>query len=234
MKVDAAPTNKRTHMPHPETIIGFAAPASRRHRELAWPVLLCIALVSYSGLAYAQRADALEPQVRKYVRVGTPKVVLEHVQVIDGTGAPPRPDQNITIEGGTITALTAGADQAPSDGTTILDLRASSVMRGIVGMHDPLFFLGRPNLGSDGKSESPAMFLQMTSSAPRLYLANGVTTARTVGSIDAYTDVRLKQAIEAGQIPGPHLDVTGPYLEGGSDNRNLQMHLLTGPPGSHL
>src|SRR5262249_53985014 len=35
--------------------------------------------------------------------------------------------------------------------------------------------------------------------------------------------------IEKGALPGPHLDVTGPYLEGAGDSPNLQMHRLTGP-----
>ena len=115
------------------------------------------------------------------------------------------------------------------DGTTILDLRGYSVMPGIVGMHDHLFYMARPNLGADYSSDGPALFHQMTFSAPRLYLANGVTTLRTVGSVDPYTDLRLKQAIEGGILPGPHLDVSGPYLEGTGNNQNLQMHQLTGP-----
>jgi len=180
-------------------------------------------------LAYAQRVDALGPQVRKYLRVSTPKVVLEHVQIIDGKGAAPISDQNISIEGGKITAISPGADQSPSDGTTIIDLRGYSVMPGIVGMHDHLFYMARPNLEADYSYDGPALFVPMTFSAPRLYLANGVTTARTAGSIDPYTDLRLKEAIETGVLPGPHLDVTGPYLEGASNNPNLQMHQLTGP-----
>ena len=192
-------------------------------------LIFTLAASWYSGLAYAQRVDALGPQVRKYLSVSTPKVILEHVQIIDGTGAAPSPDQNIYIAGGKITAISAGADQAPSDGTTILNLRGYSVMPGIVGMHDHLFYLARPNLGADGSFDSPALFVQMSFSAPRLYLANGVTTARTVGSVDPYTDLRLKQAIETGSLPGPHLDVTGPYLEGSSNNPNLQMHQLSGP-----
>jgi imidazolonepropionase-like amidohydrolase len=192
-------------------------------------LIFSLAALSYSELAYAQPVDALGPQVRKYVSVSTPKVILEHVQIIDGTGAAPSLDQNISIEGGKITAISAGADQSPSDGTTILNLRGYSVMPGIIGMHDHLFYYARPNFGADGSFESPALFLEMSFSAPRLYLANGVTTARTVGSVDPYTDLRLKQAIETGVLVGPHLDVTGPYLEGFSNNPNLQMHRLTGP-----
>jgi hypothetical protein len=69
----------------------------------------------------------------------------------------------------------------------------------------------------------------MSFSAPRMYLANGVTTARTPGSVDPYTDLRLKETIEKGMLPGPHFDVTGPYLEGAGNNSNLQMRQLTGP-----
>jgi len=193
----------------------------------SWPSLLYLAVLSYSGLAHAQRIDALGPEVRKLLRVSTPKVILEHVQIIDGTGAAPSPDQNISIEGGKITAISAGADRSPSEGATILDLRGYSVMPGIVGMHNHLFYLARPNFGPDGSSDSPGVFLPMTFSAPRLYLANGVTTMRTTGSAEPYTDINLKRAIDAGKLPGPHLDVTGPYLDG--PGGNLQMTELTGP-----
>lgn len=191
--------------------------------------LLCVAAFSQRTFGQAQRVDALGVEVRKYLRVSAPRVILEHVRIIDGTGAAPVADQNITIERGKIAAISAGADAPASAGTTILDLRGYSVMPGIVGMHDHLFDFARPNLAPDGSFDAPALFQQMTFSAPRLYLANGVTTARTVGSIEPQTDLRLKQAIEAGVLPGPHLDVTGPYLEGAGDNPNLQMRPLTGP-----
>jgi imidazolonepropionase-like amidohydrolase len=197
-------------------------------RGKSWRILYAAALLC-PEYAAAQRVDALKPGARKYVSVGTPKVVLEHVAVIDGTGAAAVTDQNITLEGGKITAISAGADVPASEGTTVLDLRGKAVIPGIVGMHNHLFYLAFPDLAADYSFERPALFHQMSFSAPRLYLANGVTTMRTAGSVDAYTDVRLKQAIEAGTLPGPHLDVTGPYLEGVSDNQNLQMRQLTGP-----
>lgn len=194
-----------------------------------WVPLISLAALSSSELANAQRADALGPQVRPFVRVSTPRVILEHVQVIDGTGTAPMSDRNITIDGGKITAIAPGADESATDGTTVLGLRGYSVMPGIVGMHDHLFYLACPNFAADNSFERPALFVQMSFSAPRLYLANGVTTARTVGSIDPNTDLRLKHAIETGMLPGPHLDVTGPYLEGAGNNQNLQMRQLTGP-----
>ena len=61
------------------------------------------AALSYSAPSDAQRVDVLGPEVRKYLRVSTPRVVLQHVQVIDGTGAAPMADRNVSIEGGTST-----------------------------------------------------------------------------------------------------------------------------------
>jgi len=192
-------------------------------------IVSCVAwLLAFAARAESPAPDALGPEVGKYLRVSTSRVILEHVEVIDGTGAAPMPDRNVSIEGGKITAISAGADQPPSEGTTVLDLRGHSVMPGIVGMHNHLFYLARPNYAADGSSTPPGQFAPVTFSAPRLYLANGVTTMRTAGSIAPYADVKLKNAIERRVFPGPHLDVTGPYLEG-PDATLFQMHNLTGP-----
>jgi imidazolonepropionase-like amidohydrolase len=221
-------TDELVQRPHLVRVKGRPALAScqrRSHRSLS----LCLLLVlSCPGLSHGQSIDVLSPQVRTYLSVSTTKVVLEHVEVIDGTGAAPNPDQNIYIAGGKITAVSAGADLHESEGTKILDLRGYSVMPGIVGMHDPLYYLARPNLAPDRSFDKPAIFLPMSFSAPRLYLANGVTTIRTAGGVDPYADLKLKRQIEAGILPGPHLDVTGPYLDG-PGNLNLQMQELTGP-----
>jgi imidazolonepropionase-like amidohydrolase len=177
--------------------------------------------------ALAQRADGLSAEVLRYVRVGTSRVILEHVRVIDGTGAAPNPDRNVYLADGKITAITGGADDAAGAGETVLDLRGYSVMPGIVGMHNHLYYLALPNVTPDYSFERPGLFLQMSYSAPRLYLANGVTTMRTTGSVAPGTDLRLKQVIDRGVFPGPHLDVTGPYLDG-PGNPNLQTQVLRG------
>jgi imidazolonepropionase-like amidohydrolase len=187
--------------------------------------LLGVASLAHSRVAVAQRVGALGPQVRKYLRVTTSRVVLEHVEVIDGTGAPPMPDRNIVIESGKITAISPGANVPASDGTTVLDLRGYSVMPGIVGMHNHLTYFARPNLMVDGSSDG-VLLREMIFSGPRLYLANGVTTMRTTGTVDAYAELKLKQDIEAGSVPGPHLDVTGPYLNG---TPNILAYGLKGP-----
>ncbi|MDE2271992.1 MAG: amidohydrolase family protein [Xanthomonadaceae bacterium] len=168
--------------------------------------------------------------VQPFVKVDAPVVALTHVRVIDGSGGPVHADQTIVIEHGRIAAIGADGIAIPSGARTI-DLSGHTVFPGLVGMHDHLFYIARPNLAlQDGKlhSDPPLIVPEMTFSAPRLYLANGVTTLRTTGSVEPYTDLNLKHAIDAGKLPGPHMDVTGPYLEG-SDSPFIQMHFLRGP-----
>jgi imidazolonepropionase-like amidohydrolase len=177
---------------------------------------------------YAQQAASLSPPVQKYVRVNTPRVVLQHVRIIDGTGRPPVEDQNLIIEQGKIASVQASSETPPADGTTVLDLRGYTVTPGIVGMHNHLFYIAEPNEDSQWNIEPPMLLPQMTFSAPRLYLAGGVTTMRTTGSVETYADLNLKRAIDEGKLPGPHIDVTGPYLEG-PHSYFIQMHELSGP-----
>jgi imidazolonepropionase-like amidohydrolase len=179
-------------------------------------------------LPLSAQIPELSKSVKQFVRVDAPKVVLTHVRVIDGTGAAAVEDQNVVIEGGKISALQKGADVTAAAGMTVLDLHGYTVMPGIVGMHNHLFYIARPNLNSQRKYEQPVLAPQMTFSAPRLYLAAGVTTMRTTGSIETYADLNLKHDIDAGKLPGPHLDVTGPYLEG-AVSYFLQMPHLASP-----
>jgi imidazolonepropionase-like amidohydrolase len=179
-------------------------------------------------LPLAAQTSELSKTVKQFVRVDAPKIVLTHVRVIDGTGAPAIDDQNVIIEGGKISAIQKGADAPAAAGINVRDLRGYTVMPGIVGMHNHLFYIARPNLNSQWKYDQPVVVPQMTFSAPRLYLAGGVTTMRTTGSVEPYADLNLKHDIDAGKIPGPHIDVTGPYLEG-AESYFLQMAHLTSP-----
>jgi imidazolonepropionase-like amidohydrolase len=191
-----------------------------------------IRLAGFLFVVFALHTGAQAPElsstVEEVVRVRDNTVVLTHVRIIDGTGAPAAEDQNIIIEEGKIRTIERGADVASAAGKTVLPLQGYTVMPGIVGMHDHLFYIARPNLDSQLHSNPPLLVPQMTFSAPRLYLAAGVTTMRTTGSVETYADLNLKHDIDAGKLPGPHLDVTGPYLEG-STSPFIQMHHLAGP-----
>jgi imidazolonepropionase-like amidohydrolase len=154
---------------------------------------------------------------KDFIRVQSPVIALEHVRVIDGTGAAAKADQTIIISGGKITAIgNSGVAAVPTDANR-MDMTGYSALPGLVGMHDHLFY---PSGGG--------LYHDMPFSFPRLYLALGVTTIRTTGSMEPYTDLEIKKAVDAGKIPGPKINATGPYMEG-EGIPLLQLHQLTGP-----
>lgn len=168
--------------------------------------------------APAQSASSFPPEVMQYVRVLTPVVALEHVRVIDGTGATPADNQTIVIAQGKIQSVgPSDSTNAPSD-AKVVDLTGYTVIPGLVGMHDHMFY----------PSGRVPVYNEMAYTFPKLYLAAGVTTIRTTGSIEPYADLELKREIDSGLIVGPKMNVTGPYLEG-SGAFTPQMHVLTGP-----
>jgi imidazolonepropionase-like amidohydrolase len=150
----------------------------------------------------AQPASKLSEEARKFVSVEGPVVALVGVQVVDGTGSPPKPAQTLLIENGRITALGSASDVAIPAGAQRLELSGHTVIPGIVGMHNHTFYTTSQRAS------------QMNVTSPRLYLASGVTTIRTTGSFSPYAEINLKRSIESGEIAGPRMHVTGPYISG--------------------
>ena len=166
--------------------------------------------------------------VARYIKIPAADrgIYLQHVRIIDGTGAAALENQTILIENGKISSIaTTGYDQLTRSGAIVLDLTGRTVIPGIVGMHDHMYGIARPNADAEGHSEPPLVVPQMTFTSPHLYLGAGVTTLRTTGSVEPYTDLNLKAQIDAGKLPGPHMDVTAPYLEG-ANSPFIQMHQL--------
>jgi imidazolonepropionase-like amidohydrolase len=160
--------------------------------------LLFIAFVT--SVAQAPQTDR-----QQFIRVEAPIIILRHVRVIDGTGAAPREDQAITIAEGKIKSIQTGNDLILPPNAKVLDLDGYTVLPGLVGMHDHMFF---PMGGN------PPMYSNMGFSFPRLYLALGVTTIRTTGSVQPYLDLEIKKLVDSGRMIGPKIHVTAPYLEG--------------------
>lgn len=186
-------------------------------------VLLFVSLLLLAGLARGQTRTLLSADVQEFVKVDAPIIELNHVRVIDGTGAAARTDQAIVIQDGKIVALGDSAAVKAPDQAKVVDLSGYSVIPGLVGMHNHLHYTADQSPGPPGPLINPITF-----SAPRLYLAAGVTTMRTTGSIEPYAELNLKRQIDTGRSPGPKIDVTAPHLEG--PNSFLpQLHELSGP-----
>lgn len=183
--------------------------------------------VSTAVVLSAQTSKEVSP----FVSIHAPVIVLSHVRVIDGTGSAPQDNQTIVIAHGQVQSITPADSSQPPAGALILDRTGYSVIPGLVGMHDHLYYTASASmqLGDRGALDEPGLFIaEIPFTAPRLYLASGVTTMRTTGSLEPYTDLKVKQRIESGLMPGPSIDASAPYLEG-PNTPFAQMHELTGP-----
>src|SRR5947209_2131917 len=99
-----------------------------------------IVLLAFCCSVLSAAQTQLAPSVKEFVRVDSPVTVLEHVLLIDGTGAAAKPDQTIVISGGKIAAMgKSGSVQVPA-GANRMDFTGYSALPGLVGMHDHLFY----------------------------------------------------------------------------------------------
>ncbi|MGH9820406.1 MAG: amidohydrolase family protein, partial [Pyrinomonadaceae bacterium] len=177
-----------------------------------------IVVLLLSSIAASIFAQGPNRERQQFIKVEAPQVALLHVRVIDGTGSAPMEDQTILISDGKIQAVGAASSITVPATAKPLDLTGYTVLPGLVGMHDHMFF---PMGGN------PPIYSDMGISFPRLYLALGVTTIRTTGSVAPYTDLEVKRRIDNGSMIGPKMFVTAPYLEGKGAYTPV-MHELTG------
>ena len=168
-------------------------------------LVIIVGVLIASSWVNAQTRSDLSDLTREFVSVDAPVIALTNVIVIDGSGGEPRSGQTIVITDDRITAVGPSSEVEVPNGAEVLELSGHTVVPGLVGMHNHSYYTA-----AGGRAA------QLDFSGPRIYLASGLTTIRTTGSRSTYAELNLKQAIESGQMPGPTLIVTGPYLTGGS------------------
>ena len=154
--------------------------------------------------------------MQRYVMEESPYFVLNDASVIDGTGRDERKEQAIVVREGNIAWIGDSSAMPAQPGAKIIDLHGSTVIPGLVMLHEHLFTTGSGN-----------QLVEQGVAFPMLYLAAGVTVARTAGSIDALSDLQIKRRVDAGEQPGPELFLTAPYLEG-APSAYRQMPALAG------
>lgn len=179
-------------------------------------------IVGYTGgaclvaSAFATTLSAQRPvegsAAAGYATVTAETIALTGVTLIDGTGQPARHGQTVVISGNRIAAVGADGTVDIPDGAEVMDLAGHTVIPGMVGLHNHLFYTA-----AGGRSA------QLTYSAPRLYLGSGVTTVRTTGSRQPYAEINLRDEIDAGRAPGPRIHITAPYITAGGGISQMTM-----------
>jgi imidazolonepropionase-like amidohydrolase len=179
------------------------------HHVKLYLLLILLQIATFTALA---QTAATPPASRSLLRTG-------HLLDVK-TGAEPT-GQTIIITGDRITAIAPTASTPKQAGDTEIDLTRYTVMPGLIDVHthltmatnfDPFYEL----------TMTPAKEAIIGVENAKVTLEAGFTTVRNVGAND-YTDVALRDEINAGHIPGPHMQASGPALgiTGGHMDENL-------------
>ena len=130
--------------------------------------------------------------------------VLRCGTVFDGTGAPPLRAAVIVIDGGRITAVGPAASTPVPAGAEVVDLSDRFVMPGLVDAHSHISIVpGDGDQIGQLRQEAVPQALRATANLRR-DLASGTTTLRVMTE-ERFLDVQVREAIDAGVIPGPRL-----------------------------
>jgi imidazolonepropionase-like amidohydrolase len=161
-------------------------------------------LFSTTLLAQIQYSD----ETKKYIEYNDAIIVLKNGLLIDGKGGAPKSKQTIIIKNGKIEWLGDGAKATIPKGVNSIDLNGKAIMPGLVMLHEHMY------ISASSKDPKYPNLRQLPVSFPRMYLASGATTIRTCGSIEPYSDIRIKKDIDLGLFPRPTIELTAPYIEG--------------------
>jgi len=154
---------------------------------------------------FAANTQTFSAQVSPFVKMPAGTIVLTDVKIIDGTGSPAKEHQSILLQNDRIAAVGSQKEIIIPANATVISCTGKTIIPGLVMLHEHLYYT----------SPLEAFFniTEMPFSFPRLYLAAGVTTLRTGGSIEPQTDLNMKRLIEEGKLTGPEMDITAPYIE---------------------
>lgn len=171
-------------------------------------LLIALAICLSANLCFSQ--VTFGDETKKYIDFNDPVIVFKNALLIDGKGNPAQPHQTVIVRNGKIDWIGDDAKAVVPREGKVVDLNGKALMPGLVMLHEHMYI--------SAFSTDPFYLnvRQLPLSFPRLYLAAGATTIRTAGSIEPYSDLRIKKDIDLGLQPGPSIELTAPYIEGKS------------------
>lgn len=162
-------------------------------------------LLIFLFCTFITTAQEFSPQVKAFIINDNNSFAISNITIIDGTGDALKQNQSIIVQAGKIIELGSSDDVNIPSEIKVIDGTGKTLIPGLVMLHEHMFYT-KPfeNWFSVG---------QMTFTFPRLYLAGGVTSMRTAGSIQPQTDLNVKKWIDEGLMTGPKMHITGPFIE---------------------
>lgn len=165
-------------------------------------ILITIILLMLHQVNYGQE---LSKQVTDFIEVQDSMVAIKNITIIDGTGGSIKYNQDIVFDNNKISAISNTGETVLPEKAKIIDGTGKTIIPGLIMLHEHLFYAKPYNRNYKGT--------HMTNTFPQMYLAGGVTTMRTAGSLEANTDLNLKNLINKGRLVGPTIDVSTPHVE---------------------
>jgi len=161
---------------------------------------LITSLVIGAALALQQTPPLAAPSPPS----AAPITAIRAGTLIDGTGAPPVRNAVIVIQGDRITAVGSNV-QVPA-GASVIDLSGATVLPGFIDAHVHLAFrtIGDGDWQHAGLTDMPSQLALLGAAHAQQTLEAGFTTVRVVGTAH-FGDIALRNAINAGWIPGPRI-----------------------------
>ncbi len=157
------------------------------------------------ALSLAASAGAAEP-------AAAPTLALVGGRIIDGYEGRPIEDGVVLIAGNRIVAVGTRAQVVVPPGIPTIDTRGMSVLPGLADMHVHLMILGHGDYEHWDTAYRSRFRAEIMPAAAKQLLTSGVTFARELGGpLEDLLDV--KRRIEAGEIPGPRLFISGPFIQ---------------------
>ena len=138
------------------------------------------------------------------------QTVIKAARLLDGLGGAPLAPAMVRIDGERIVEI--GASIKIPDGAKVIDLGTATLLPGLIDLHTHLCGHYGTHWEDELIKTTPAYSALWGARNARVTLDAGYTTVRDMGTAWPYVDVELRNAINAGAVPGPRMFVAGAYV----------------------
>jgi imidazolonepropionase-like amidohydrolase len=152
-------------------------------------------------------------------------ILFRGASVWDGSGAAAFP-ADVLVDNGRIKAIARTPSRLSTEGATVIEARGRTLMPGLVEGHAHISFGGAVN-DSDLGNIPPEEHVLLTVRNAKTLLDHGFTSAYSAATSKLRLDVVIRNAVNAGQFPGPRIRAASPEITvtgGLGDERKAHMY----------